>query len=178
MPSVSSSSPYAAFAAEIDSFKEVLLVGGLAAALDFLNTRTGYRFTFIYKSEPPHARRVMVHDRDLLYIPSRDLVSITQPFFECMLTEPVFATADSLVDERSCLPPARTHFRGFCGIQLLYADGRHFGWLAHASPGALAVPEHETGFLQLAAVPLMQVLETLTVPELTAYPDVLIRDRP
>ncbi|MDP3607390.1 MAG: hypothetical protein Q8R59_16795 [Polaromonas sp.] len=162
MNSVPAPSP--ALAAEVDSFKEVLLVGGLGAALDFLNTRTDYRFTFIYKSEPPFARRVLVHDREFLYISSRDSVPVTQTFFEFMLSEPAYATADGVLDERSCRHPGRTHFRGFCGIQLFYADGRHYGWLAHASPGALAVPEHETGFLQLAAVPLMQVLETLALP--------------
>jgi hypothetical protein len=141
------------------------MVGGLGAALDFLNTRTGYRFTFIYKSEPPFARRVLVHDRQSLYISSRDPVPVTQTFFEFMLAEPVFATADGLLDGRSCHHPARTHFRGFCGIQLRHADGRLYGWLAHASPGALAVPEQEAGFLQLVAEPLMQVLETLALPD-------------
>lgn len=162
MTLVGASSPE--WAAEVDSFAEALLVGGLGAALDFLNTRTDYRFTFIYKSEPPFARRVLVHDRESLYISSRDPVPVTQTFFEFMLTEPVFVTADGLLDERSCQHPARTHFRGFCGIQLLHADGRLYGWLAHASPGALAVPDHEAGFLQLVAEPLMQVLETLALP--------------
>lgn len=152
------------FAAEVDAFEEVLLVGGLGAAVDFLNTRTDYRFTFIYKSELPFARRILVHDREFLYIPSRDLVPVTQTFFEFMLTEPVFATADGLHDERSCQHPGRKHFRAFCGIQLLYADGRHYGWLAHASPGAVPVPVDEAGFLQLAAVPLMQVLEAMPPP--------------
>jgi hypothetical protein len=154
----------AALTAEVDSFQEALLVGGLGAALDFLNTRTDYRFTFIYKSEPSFARRVLVHDRESLYISSRDPVPVTQTFFEFMLSEPAFATADGLLDERSCRHPARTHFRGFCGIQLRHADGRLFGWLAHASPGAVAIPEHEAGFLQLVAVPLMQELETLALP--------------
>jgi hypothetical protein len=161
---VSASSPASAWAAEIDSFTDVLLVGGLGAALDFLNNRTAYRFTFVYKSEPPFARRILVHDRESLYISSRDLVPVTQTFFEFMLSEAVFATADGLLDERSCRHPARTHFRGFCGVRMFHADGRHFGWLAHASPGALALVEHEAGFLQLAAVPLMQVLETLPLP--------------
>lgn len=164
MSSVLTSAPSSAFAAEIDSFKEVLFVGGLEAALDFLNTRTGYRFTFVYKYEPPHARRVMVHDRDLLFIPSRDLVPVTQTFFEFMLIAPVFATADGLVDERCCLHPGRKHFRGFCGIQLFYADGRHFGWLAHANPGPVPVPAGEVEFLHLVAPILMQTLET-TVPD-------------
>lgn len=162
MTSVSASSRV--LAAEVESFRDVLLVGGLGVALDFLNTRTGYRFTFVYKSEPGFARRVMVHDRESLYISSRDPVPVTQTFFEFMLTEPAFSTADGLLDPRSCQHPARTHFRGFCGVRLLYADGRHYGWLAHASPGAVAVPEHETDFLHLAAVPLMQVLETLAMP--------------
>lgn len=155
---------FPAWAAEADAFSEVLLVGGLGAALDFLNTRTDYRFTFVYKSEPPFARRVLVHDRESLYISSRDPVPVTQTFFEFMLTEPAFATADGLLDERSRRHPARTHFRGFCGIQLRHADGRHYGWLAHASPGAVAVPEHETVFLQQIAAPLMQVLETMSLP--------------
>jgi hypothetical protein len=162
MTSVSASSP--AGAAELDAFSEVLLVGGLGAALDFLNTRTDYRFTFVYKSEPSFARRILVHDRESLYISSRDPVPVTQTFFEFMLSEPVFATADGLLDQRSCRHPARTHFRGFCGVQLRHPDGRHYGWLAHASPGPLAIPEHEAGFLQLIAVPLMQVLETLPLP--------------
>ena len=150
--------PSPAWAAEADSFNEVLLVGGLGAALDFLNTRTDYRFTFIYKSEPPFARRVLVHDRESLYISSRDLVPVTQTFFEFMLGERAFATADGVLDERSCRHPARTHFRGFCGIQLLYPDGRHYGWLAHASPGAAPVPAHETAFLHHAAAPLLRAL--------------------
>lgn len=164
MPSDSPIAPSFAFSAEFESFKEVLLVGGLEAALDFLNTRTAYRFTFIYKSELPQARRVMVHDRECLYIPSRDLVPVTQTFFEFMLTEPAFATVDGLVDERSCQHPARTHFRGFCGIRLLHADGRHFGWLAHAHPGPAPVPAGETDFLHLVAPVLMQVLEKI-VPD-------------
>lgn len=165
MRSVSSSPPSCSFAAEIDAFKEVLLVGGLGAALDFLNARTAYRFTFVYKSEPPFARRVLVHDREFLYIPSRERVPVTQTFFEFMLTEQVFSTADGLLDERSRLHPGRSHFRSFCGVQLLHADGRHFGWLAHASPGALAVPAQETEFLQQIAAPLMQVLQAmLAVP--------------
>ncbi len=162
MTSVSASSRV--LAAEVDSFRDVLLVGGLGVALDFLNTRTGYRFTFVYKSEPGFARRVMVHDRESLYISSRDPVPVTQTFFEFMLTEPAFSTADGLLDERSCQHPARTHFRGFCGVRLLYADGRHFGWLAHASPGAFPVPPDEATFLHLVAVPLMQVLETMALP--------------
>jgi hypothetical protein len=105
MTSVSAAPP--AGVAELDAFSEVLLVGGLGAALDFLNTRTDYRFTFIYKSEPPFARRVMVHDRESLYISSRDPVPVAQTFFEFMLTEPVFSTADGLLDERSCRHPAR-----------------------------------------------------------------------
>ncbi|GAB3476399.1 hypothetical protein [Polaromonas eurypsychrophila] len=162
MTSVSASSP--ALAVEVDSFSKVLLVGGLGVALDFLNTRTGYRFTFIYKCELPHARRVMVHDRELLYIPSRDLVPVTQTFFEFMLIEPVFVTADGLVDERCCVHPGRKHFRGFCGIQLFHSDGRHFGWLAHANPGPVPVPTGEVEFLHLVAPVLMQVLETM-VPD-------------
>lgn len=140
------------------------MVGGLGAALDFLNTRTDYRFTFIYKSEPGFARRVLVHDRASLYISSRDPVPVTQTFFEFMLSEPAFATEDGLVDERTCRHPARAHFRGFCGVQLRCPDGRLYGWLAHASPGAVPVPAQETGFLHLVAVPLMQHLETLAPP--------------
>ncbi|MFN3571587.1 MAG: hypothetical protein ACK4VX_14995 [Polaromonas sp.] len=155
---------FPAWAAEADAFSEVLLVGGLGAALDFLNTRTDYRFTFVYKSEPPFARRVLVHDRESLYISSRDPVPVTQTFFEFMLTEPAFATADGLLDERSHRHPGRMHFRGFCGIQLRHADGRHYGWLAHASPGAVPVPAHETVFLQQIGAPLMQVLETMSLP--------------
>lgn len=136
-----------------------MLVGGLGAALDFLNTRTGYRFTFIYKAEPGFARRVLVHDRESLYISSRDPVPVTQTFFEFMLTEPVFVTADGLLDERSCQHPARTHFRGFCGILLLHADRQHYGWLAHAHPGPAPVPAGALDFLQLVAPRLMQVLE-------------------
>lgn len=150
-----------AFSPDIDAFVDVLDVGGLAVALDFLNARTAYRFTFIYGYEPPCARRVMVYDREALYIASRDRVPITQTFFEFMLDAPAFATADGLADTRSALHPASPHFRGFCGIQLRHADGRHYGWLAHANPGALAVPAQETEFLQQIAPPLMRVLEAM-----------------
>ncbi len=154
-----------AFSPDIDAFVDVLGVGGLAAALDFLNVRTAYRFTFIYRFEPPCARRIMVYDRDALYISGRDRVPVAQTFFEFMLDAPSFATADGLADTRSARHPGSLHFRGFCGIQLLHADGRHYGWLAHASPGAVAVPAQETEFLQQIAAPLMRVLETMLAAE-------------
>lgn len=150
-----------AFPPDIDAFVDVLRVGGLAVALDFLNVRTAYRFTFIYRFEPPNVRRIMVYDRDALYISGRDRVPITQTFFEFMLDAPAFATADGLADTRSAQHPGSPHFRAFCGIQLLHADGRLYGWLAHANPGAMPVPAQETAFLQEIAAPLMRVLEAM-----------------
>ena len=148
------------FSAEIDAFEETLVVGGVGAALDFLNTRTDYRFTFVYQYEPPSARRILVYDRDALYISGRERVPISHTHFEFLTTEATFATGDSMLDERCNLHPSVHHFRGFCGIQLRHADGQLYGWLAHASPDATAVPTHESGFLQLIASALMKVLAT------------------
>jgi len=147
-----------AFSAEIDAFEETLGVGGLGVALDFLNTRTAYRFTFLYQYEPPSARRILVCDRDALYISGREQVPILQTHFEFLLTEATFATENSMLDERCNLHPCARHFRGFCGIQLRHADGRLYGWLAHASPDPVAVPLNEAGFLQLIAPALVNVL--------------------
>lgn len=146
------------FSAEIDAFEETLAVGGVVAALDFLNTRTDYRFTFLYKYEPPSARRILVYDRDALYISGRERVPISHTHFEFLITEATFATRDSMLDARCNLHPSVRHFRGFCGIQLRHADGQLYGWLAHASPQAMAVPAHEAEFLQLIAPALMKVL--------------------
>lgn len=148
------------FSAEVDAFEETLAVGDVGAALDFLNTRTAYRFTFLYKYESPLARRILVHDRDALYISGRELVPISHTHFKFLLTEATFATGDSMLDERCNLHPSVRHFRGFCGIQLRHADGQLYGWLAHASPDAVAVPANEAGFLQLVAPALMKVLAT------------------
>ena len=148
------------FSSEIDSFTEVLRSGGLVPALARLNARTLYRFSFVYKSEPPFARRILVHDRETLHASSRELVPIPQTYFEFMRTVPAFTTRDGLLDELGRLDPGSRPFRGFCGIQLFHADGRHYGWLAHAHPGPLAVPEHETEFLRLVAAPMMLALET------------------
>ncbi len=147
-----------ASAAEIGAFEETLGVGGVGAALDFLNTRTGYRFTFLYQCESPLARRILVHDRDMLYISGRELVPIAHTHFEFLLNEATFATGDSMLDERCKLHPSARHFRGFCGIQLRHADGPLYGWLAHASPDAMPVPADEAGFLQRVAPALMKVL--------------------
>lgn len=146
------------FSVDIDAFEATLVVGGLGAALDFLNTRTAYRFTFLYKYEPPSARRILVYDRDALYISGRERVPISHTHFEFLMTEATFETGDSTLDERCNLHPSVRHFRGFCGIQLRHADGQLYGWLAHASPEAMAVPAHESGFLQLIAPALMKVL--------------------
>ncbi len=154
----------AALSPEIDAFHAVLGKDGLAAALGFLNARSPYRFTFIYKSEPPLARRILVHDRETLHAVSRELVPISQTYFEFMRTAPTFATRDGLLDELGRLEPGSRPFRGFCGIQLLHADGRHYGWLAHANPGFAVVPHHEIEFLRRVAVSLMRSLETLAVP--------------
>lgn len=150
------------FSADIEMFTETLSVGGLGTALDFLNTRTAYRFTSIYKAEAPSARRILVHDRSLQHVPSRELVPLAHTFFDLMRTGPSFATADGLLDERSCQHPGRWHFRGFCGVQIRHPDGRHYGWLAHLDPEPRPVPEGEVAFL--AAV------SGLLIPALLAWP--------
>lgn len=145
--------------AEIQAFQDVLNIGDLGVALDFLNERTGYRFTVVYKSEPPLAKRIYVHDRDADYTPGLDRVLVEDSFFALMV--PVFTSADAVQDPRCQLLRSSRLFLGVCGVQLFYADGRHYGWLAHGSPHAMPVPEGEIEFLQQAAPFLMQVVEVL-----------------
>ncbi|MEO6017671.1 MAG: hypothetical protein ABIP46_10465 [Polaromonas sp.] len=153
---------YTDFSADEAMFLETLSVGGLATALDFLNTRTSYRFTSVYKAELPSVRRILVHDRSALNVPSREMVPVSQTFFDFMLTEPSFATADGLIDERSCQHPGRMHFRGFCGVRIHAPDGRHYGWLSHFDPQPQTVPEGEVQFLTKVS--------GLLIPALLAWP--------
>ena len=122
-----------------------LRAGGMVAALRYLNARTRFRFTGVYRADPPVLRNLYLFDREnpALNV-CGDVVPLTGTY--CAIAygdnEP-FTTDDAQRDERLRAHPARESVLSYCGVPLRDDRGRAWGTLCHydVRPRLLSLPE-------------------------------------
>jgi GAF domain-containing protein len=137
-------------------FESRLSAAGVHGALRFLNQRTSYRFTGVYRFKPPLMRSLMLYDRENpdLVIGSDTLLTETYCSIVGEIEAP-FSTPDARQDERLTAHPARESILSYCGVLLRAEDGATFGTLCHFDLIAHAVMEDEIQILEAAAPLLM-----------------------
>jgi CheY-like chemotaxis protein len=112
------------------AFLEALRHGGLHGALDFLNGRSLYRFTGIYRFDGVTLRNVELFDRADPAIVTGEDPPLGETYCSIVrLGRERFATADAMADPRLVDHPARRQVRSYCGSLLRNADGTPFGTL-------------------------------------------------
>ena len=123
------------------------------AALRFLNARTRFRFTGIYRVEPPLLRNVHLYDRENPGVNlSGDVSRLEETFCAIVWREDrPFASRDSLTDARVAEHAAREHVQSYCGIPVRDASGRIQGTLCHFDVRPRLVPRSEIALLELVA---------------------------
>lgn len=112
---------------------EILLRSGVLGALRFLNARTRFRFTGIYRADPPNLRNLFLTDREN---PSLNVSGEVCPLDEtyCGITcarELAFMTADAQRDRRLAAHPARDSVLSYAGVPLRLPGARPWGTLCH-----------------------------------------------
>ena len=108
---------------------------GLHGALRRLNARTRYRFTGIYRFDPPLLRNVALFDRENPALRLSDDAVMRETY--CSLVgerAAPLAVTDGEHDPRAAQTGAWRTLRAYCGVPLRDASGAVVGTLCHFDP--------------------------------------------
>ncbi len=130
--------------------RTMLRTSEVIAALAYLNARTRFRFTGIYRVEPPLLRNLHLFDREN---PALNVSGNSSPLEDtyCSITarsERGFATPDASADRRLKTHAARDSVISYCGVPILMEDGRVWGTLCHFDVRPRLIPPAEVPVLE------------------------------
>ena len=133
--------------------REILGRSGALAALQFLNARTRFRFTGIYRAEPPNLRNIFLTDREN---PTLNVSGRVCPLDDtyCGITcagELAFMTPDAQQDRRLIGHPARDSVLSYAGMPLRLPGVKTWGTLCHFDLRPRLLPASELAVLKEAA---------------------------
>jgi GAF domain-containing protein len=114
-------------------FATLLHERGLLDALGYLNERTRYRFTGLYRADPPLLRNVGLFDRENPDIDVSGAVTKLDETYcsiTCATAKP-FTTMDAPHDERLVTHAARDSVLCYAGVPIRLEGGRPWGTLCH-----------------------------------------------
>lgn len=126
---------------------------GMLSGLEALNARTRFRFTGIYRAEPPQLRNMFLVDRENLTVNVSGAVCPLDETY-CAITcarEAAFTTADATRDARLIGHAARDSVISYAGVPLRRTDGRAWGTLCHFDLRPRLLPPGELAVLESAA---------------------------
>ena len=105
---------------------------GTRGALEYLNARTRYRFTGLYRVEPPMLKNICLFDRENPDIPCSGDVNTLDETYCCIVGETgkLFVTPDARTDARLAPRGARGGVISYSGVPVV-RDGVVVGTLCH-----------------------------------------------
>ena len=143
-------------------FARLLHERGLHAALGYRNERTRYRFTGLYRADPPLLRNVGLFDRENPRIdPSGAVTKLNETYcsITCDTARPFF-TPDAAHDERLVAHAARDSVLCYTGVPILRANGQPWGSLCHFDLRPRLLPRDELGALSSVAPVVVEWLHS------------------
>lgn len=146
-------------ATDLREFEDLLNGEGVHAALRFLNDRSGYRFTGVYRFDEPTLRNLHMFDRTN---PDLELGS-DAPLREtyCSMirrTQKPLGIDDARTDPRTAEHPAKEATQSYLGVPLQREDGTPFGTLCHFDVVPRSGDRSEWPFMEAAARAIMRRL--------------------
>ena len=131
----------------------LLATGGLAAALCYLNGRTRFRFTGVYRAEPPFLRNVCLFDRENPALNLSGDVCLLEDTYCARVCrdEHPFLVADSSRDPCLETHVARERVQSYCGVPIRLDTGRLWGTLCHYDVRPRLLPNAEIEVLERVA---------------------------
>ena len=139
-----------------DAFEQRLQQDGVISALAFLNDRTRFRFTGLYRVVPPALHNVSLFDRENPTLNVSGAVCALEDSYcsiVCTSGDP-FAIADSRDDSRVANHPTRDAIQSYAGIPVRQPGGRVLGSLCHFDGRPRLLPTGELAVLT-AVAPLL-----------------------
>lgn len=138
--------------ADVD-WTALVAAGDVFAVLRKLNARTRFRFTGVYRVDPPFLYNVHLYDRenpDLNLSGGQSVLGDTYCAFVADNGCP-FTTPDSSTDCRLDTHAARERVQSYCGVPIRSAGGLVWGTLCHHDVRPRLVPRPELGALEYVA---------------------------
>jgi hypothetical protein len=133
--------------------------GGLDAGLKFLNARTDYRYTAIYRFEGGMMRNIYLYDRLGETVSKFAKVPLGDSFCQFVMAEGGFYTSDSGQDERLQGHTYRGVLNAYFGLPLSRKPGTLYGTFCHFDFKPIVIEDIEIEFLQSVTPWLMDYLE-------------------
>jgi GAF domain-containing protein len=134
-------------------------LGGLEAGLKFLNARTDYRYTAIYRFEGAMMRNIYLYDRQGEAVSNFAKVPLGDSFCQFVMAEGGFSTCDSGQDERLLGHPYQGVLNAYFGLPLSRRPGTIYGTLCHFDFRPIVIQDSEIEFLQSVTPWLMDYLQ-------------------
>lgn len=133
--------------------RDMLASSDLTEVLRLLNQRARFRFTGVYRTDPPLLRNICLFDREN---PSLLLGGDSTPLERtyCGIvssTRAPFYVEDAISDPRLTAHPARESVLSYAGVAIRNAAGHVVGTLCHFDTRPRMLPDHEIKVLEGAA---------------------------
>ena len=140
------------------TFASTLDRDGLHAALRWLNARTRYRFTGVYRFDGPVLRNLALFDREnpAMHLGNDAVLRETYCGLVAASRAP-FETADGQRDSRVTVPARETSL-AYCGVPVLTAEDACVGTLCHFDPRPRLLAAGEVPLLERCAALLAPVV--------------------
>jgi GAF domain-containing protein len=144
---------------QLAQFSVVLDGSGLAGALQYLNARTDYRYTAIYRLDGQMLRNIHLHDRHGETFATLMEVPLGDSFCQFVMADDGFSTSNSANDARLLGHPYRGIVNSYFGLPLSRKPGTIYGTFCHFDFEPKVIPDSEIALLEAAAGLLMDHLE-------------------
>jgi GAF domain-containing protein len=133
--------------------------GGLEAGLKFLNARSAYRYTAIYRLEGAMMRNIYLYDRLGEAVSDFAKVPLEESFCQFVMAGGVFCTGDSGQDARLRDHPYQGVLNAYFGLPLSRKPGTLYGTFCHFDFRPQVIEDSEIEFLQSVTPWLLDYLE-------------------
>jgi GAF domain-containing protein len=133
----------------ISKLRTIVATDGPRAALIYLNSLCGHRFSALYLFDGDALRNLYFYDREQPEVETTDEIPVTASY--CVFvrqTGQLFHTSDALRDERVREHPKREKIQSYCGVPLLDRAGSMFGSICHFDVAPRIISDEDVDLLE------------------------------
>lgn len=142
----------------LTQFKSAFDAGGLLGALQFLNARTPYRYTAVYRLDGQMMRNIVLYDRLGETSAGLSEVPLGDSFCQFVMRDKGFETVNSALDTRLDGHTYQGVLNSYFGLPLSRKPGTIYGTLCHFDFEPKQLPDGELALLEAVSPVLMDHL--------------------
>ncbi|WP_426146259.1 guanylate cyclase [Polaromonas sp. DSR2-3-2] len=144
---------------QLEQFRLAFDTDDLHGALRYLNARTTFRYTAIYRLDGQMMRNIYLYDRQGENPTSLCEVPLGDSFCQFVMRDNGFNTVNSADDARLLGHPYQGVMNSYFGLPLSRKAGTIFGTLCHFDVEPMMIPDGEISLLEAVSPVLMDQLD-------------------